>query len=192
MELNNLRDNKGARKNSIRRGRGIGSGKGGHTVGMGQKGQKSRSGVAINGHEGGQTSLFKRLPKRGFTSLNKTRYATVNLGILQDFVDRKKIKDGAKLDAKALKEIGVISKLQDGVKLLAQGELKAKLSLEVQKASASAVKAIEKAGGSVTIVALPKKEAKTEEVKAPAKKTVAKKPAAKKAPAKKATKKETK
>ena len=185
MKLNELKDNKGARKNSIRRGRGIGSGKGGHTVGMGQKGQKSRSGVSIGGHEGGQTAMYRRLPKRGFTSLNRVKYAVVNLTVLQDFVDRKKIKDGAKLDAKALMEAGIVNKLESGVKILAKGKLKAKLTLEVQKASASAIKAVEKAGGSITIVDLPKTEDKKDDAKkAPAKR--GKKAVAKKAPAKNA------
>lgn len=162
MKLNQLNDNKGARKSAIRRGRGIGSGKGGHTVGMGQKGQKSRSGVAIKGYEGGQTAMYRRLPKRGFTSLNRTTYAVVNLTVLQDFVDRKKIKEGAKLDAAALMAAGIVTKLESGVKILAKGSLKAKLTLEVQKASAAAIKAVEKAGGTITIVELPKAEAKKE------------------------------
>ena len=190
MKLNQLSDNAGARKNPIRRGRGIGSGKGGHTVGMGQKGQKSRSGVSINGHEGGQTAMYRRLPKRGFTSMNRVSYAVVNLTVLQDFVDRKVIKEGSKLDSAALQAAGIVNKMESGVKILAKGSLKAKLTLEVQKASAAAIKAVEKAGGTITIVDLPKKEvAKKEEAKKPA----AKKPAAKKAPAKKApAKKETK
>ncbi|MCT4574726.1 MAG: 50S ribosomal protein L15 [Alphaproteobacteria bacterium] len=166
MRLNELRDNQGARKNRTRIGRGIGSGKGGHTVGKGQKGQKSRSGVSINGFEGGQTNMFRRLAKRGFSPINRTRYAVVNLTVLQDFVDRKKIKDGAKLDAKALKEAGIINKLENGgVKILAKGELKAKLTLEVQKASEAAVKAVEKAGGKITIVELPKAKTEKEEAK---------------------------
>jgi large subunit ribosomal protein L15 len=192
MKLNELKDNAGARQNSIRRGRGIGSGKGGHTVGMGQKGQKSRSGVSIGGHEGGQTAMYRRLPKRGFTSLNRVTYALVNLTVLQDFVDRKKIKEGSVLDAAALQAAGIVNKMESGVKILAKGELKAKLTLEVQKASAAAITAVEKAGGTIKIVELPKKEATKEEAKPAAKKAPAKKPAAKKDPAKAVAKKETK
>ena len=148
MKLNELTDNKGARKGRMRVGRGIGSGKG-KTAGRGQKGQKARSGVAINGFEGGQMPLHMRIPKRGFNNIFGTDYAIVNLGMIQKLVDAGKLDVKAVVDHAALKAAGVARGGKDGVRLLAKGELKAKLSFEVAGASASAVAAVEKTGGSV-------------------------------------------
>ena len=148
MKLNELTDNKGARKGRMRVGRGIGSGKG-KTAGRGQKGQKARSGVAINGFEGGQMPLHMRIPKRGFNNIFGTDYAIVNLGMIQKLVDAKKLDAKKPVDHAALKAAGVASGAKDGVRLLAKGELTAKLNFEVAGASASAVAAVEKAGGSV-------------------------------------------
>ncbi len=148
MKLNDLRDNDGARKGRMRVGRGIGSGKG-KTAGRGQKGQKARSGVAINGFEGGQMPLHMRIPKRGFNNIFGTDYAIVNLGMIQKLVDAKKIDAKAVVDHAALKAAGVARGGKDGVRLLAKGELTAKLTFEVAGASAAAVAAVEKAGGSV-------------------------------------------
>ncbi|NJS15801.1 MAG: 50S ribosomal protein L15 [Sphingopyxis sp.] len=148
MKLNDLRDNDGARKGRMRVGRGIGSGKG-KTAGRGQKGQKARSGVAINGFEGGQMPLHMRIPKRGFNNIFGTDYAIVNLGMIQKLVDAKKLDAKAVIDHAALKAAGVARGGKDGVRLLAKGALTAKLNFEVAGASASAVAAVEKAGGSV-------------------------------------------
>ena len=148
MKLNEIRDNEGAHKKRMRVGRGPGSGKG-KTAGRGVKGQKSRSGVAIGGFEGGQMPLYMRMPKRGFNNPNALKLAEVNLWRLQDAID------GGKLDAKsdikgdALVAAGVIRRVKDGVRLLGTGEIKGKLNLIVWSASAGAIKAIEAAGGSV-------------------------------------------
>ena len=152
IKLNDLRDNNGARKGRMRVGRGIGSGKG-KTGGRGQKGQKSRSGVAINGFEGGQMPLHMRIPKRGFNNIFAKDYAIVNLGQVQKLVDAKKLDPKATVDHAALKAAGVARGGKDGVKILGVGELKTKLAFEVAGASKSAVEAIEKAGGSVKILA---------------------------------------
>ncbi|MEQ8265760.1 MAG: 50S ribosomal protein L15 [Parvibaculum sp.] len=160
MKLNEIRDNEGARKSRIRVGRGIGSGKG-KTGGRGVKGQKSRTGVAIKGYEGGQMPIHMRLPKRGFKNLFRLDYNAVNLGRVQAAVDAGKLDKGAKVDAAALVAAGVIRRPKDGVRLLAQGELKAKLDFEVAGVSAGAKEAVEKAGGSVTVVA-PKAKAAAE------------------------------
>lgn len=152
MKLNELSDNKGARKNRIRVGRGIGSGKG-KTGGRGVKGQKSRSGVSgIRAYEGGQMPLYMRLPKRGFNKPNRAAYVEVNVGRLQAAIDAGKLDSGQKIDAAALVEAGVVRRAKDGVRLLGVGELKTKLDLVVAHASAGAKAAVEKAGGSVTIV----------------------------------------
>ena len=148
MKLNELNDNGGARKGRMRVGRGIGSGKG-KTAGRGQKGQKARSGVAINGFEGGQMPLHMRIPKRGFNNIFGTDYAIVNLGMVQKLVDAGKLDAKAVIDHAALKAAGVARGGKDGVRLLAKGELTAKLNFDVAGASASAVAAVEKAGGSV-------------------------------------------
>lgn len=152
MKLNELKDNEGARKSRMRVGRGIGSGKG-KTGGRGQKGQKSRSGVSIAGFEGGQMPLHMRVPKRGFNNIFAKEFAEVNLGRLQKAVEAGKIAAGAELDYTALREAGVVGKAKDGVRLLAKGELKTALKLKVAGASKAAVEAVEKAGGSVEIVA---------------------------------------
>lgn len=152
MKLNELKDNEGARKGRMRVGRGIGSGKG-KTAGRGQKGQTSRSGVALAGFEGGQMPLHMRIPKRGFKNIFRKDFAEVNLGRLQKAVDAGKIAAGAELDAAALLAAGVAGKAKDGVRLLAKGELKTALKLKVAGASKAAIEAVEKAGGSVEIVA---------------------------------------
>ncbi|WP_419913450.1 50S ribosomal protein L15 [Hoeflea sp.] len=151
MKLNEIRDNVGAKHNRKRVGRGIGSGKG-KTAGRGVKGQKSRSGVAIKGFEGGQMPIYRRLPKRGFVNIFKKDYNIVSLGRLQAAVDAKKLDAKKTVDAAALLEAGVIRREKDGVRVLSDGELKAKLKLEVSGASKSAVEKIEKAGGSITVV----------------------------------------
>lgn len=152
MKLNQLTDNQGARKNPIRVGRGIGSGKG-KTGGRGGKGQTARSGVAINGFEGGQMPLFRRLPKKGFNNIFRLDFVVVNVGTLQQAVDDKRIDAGKPVTAKALKEAGIISRTLDGIRLLNKGELKSKLTIEVAGASKTAVAAVEKAGGSVVVKA---------------------------------------
>ncbi|MDT7934594.1 MAG: 50S ribosomal protein L15 [Sphingomonadaceae bacterium] len=149
MELNEIKDNPGARKRRMRVGRGIGSGKG-KTCGRGQKGQKSRSGVAINGFEGGQMPLHMRLPKRGFNQPNRREYAEVNLGALQRAVDSGKLEAGGSYDAAALVDAGVLSHARDGVRLLAKGELTVALNLTLAGASAAARRAIEALGGTLT------------------------------------------
>ena len=151
MKLNELSDNKGARKKRIRVGRGTGSGKG-KTGGRGVKGQKSRSGVSgIRAYEGGQMPLYMRLPKRGFNKPNAAKYAEVNIGRLQAAVDAGKLDAAKTVDGAALVEAGVVRRLRDGVRLLGSGELTAKLTIEVAHASAGAKAAVEKAGGSVTV-----------------------------------------
>jgi large subunit ribosomal protein L15 len=208
MRLNELRDNPGATKARKRIGRGPGSGKG-KTAGRGHKGQKSRSGVAIKGFEGGQMPIHRRLAKRGFTNIFKKDLNEVNLGRIQSAVDKKSLDPKKTVTVEALLAAGIIRRARDGVRVLGKGEIKTKLSFEVTGVSTGAQKAIEKAGGSVTLVPMPKRapkekaapvEAKTvtkteapakaEEAKVPVKKsakTPAKKPAAAKkaAPAKK-------
>lgn len=152
MKINDLRDNKGARKNRTRVGRGIGSGLG-KTAGRGQKGQGSRSGVAINGFEGGQMPLHMRLPKRGFNNLFAKDYAIVNIGTLQRAVDEKKLDAKAALGEAELLAAGLVRKSKHGVSLLGKGELKTKLTLTVARASKGALAAVEKAGGKVTTTA---------------------------------------
>ena len=152
MKLNEIRDNPGARKLRMRVGRGIGSGKG-KTAGRGQKGQKSRSGVSVFGFEGGQMPLHMRLPKRGFNNIFAKDYAEVNLGAIQKLIDAAKLDSKGTLDHDALKAAGLARGGKDGVRLLGKGELKAKLALRVAGASKGAREAVEKAGGSVEIVA---------------------------------------
>ena len=148
MKLNEIKDNEGASKDRIRVGRGIGSGKG-KTGGRGVKGQKARSGVAINGFEGGQMPIYRRLPKRGFNNIFKSEYATVSLGRIQTAIDAKKLDPKATIDAAALKAAGVIRRAKDGVRVLSDGELTSKVTLEVAGASKTAVEKIGKAGGSI-------------------------------------------
>ena len=148
MKLNEIRDNEGAHKKRMRVGRGQGSGKG-KTAGRGVKGQKSRSGVAIGGFEGGQMPLYMRMPKRGFNNANALKLAEVNLWRLQDAVDAKKLDIKGEIKGDALVAAGVIRRVKDGVRILGTGEIKSKLNLVVWSASAGAVKAIEAAGGTV-------------------------------------------
>jgi large subunit ribosomal protein L15 len=153
MKLNEIRDNDGARKSRMRVGRGIGSGKG-KTSGRGQKGQTSRSGVSINGFEGGQMPLHMRLPKRGFNNIFGKDFAEVNLGMIQKLVDAKTLDAKAVIDHAALKAAGVGRGGKDGVRILGKGEFSAKLSFNVAGVSAGARAAIEKAGGTVEVIAV--------------------------------------
>ena len=164
MKLNQLSGRPGAKPARKRVGRGIGSGKG-RTTGRGHKGQKSRSGVAIKGFEGGQMPLHRRLPKRGFHNLFRKHYAILNLGRLQAAIDRGKLDSIRTLTVPMLQEAGLIGRARDGVRLLAKGNLKSKLTIEVSGASKNAVAAVEKAGGKVVIVSnetRDKTEAKAE------------------------------
>ena len=158
MKLNDIRDNDGARKERMRVGRGIGSGKG-KTAGRGQKGQKSRSGVAIKGFEGGQMPLHMRLPKRGFNNPFGKDYAEVNIGMVQKFIDAKKLDAKAVLDHETLQAAGLARGGKDGVRLLGKGELKTKVTFKVAGASKGAIEAVEKAGGKVEVIPAAKPEA---------------------------------
>ena len=151
MKLNEIKDADGATKSRKRVGRGIGSGSG-KTAGRGVKGQKARSGVAINGFEGGQMPIYRRLPKRGFTNIFSSDFNVVSLGRIQAAVDAGKLDAKNTVDAEALKAAGVIRRVKDGVRVLADGDLKAKLKLEVAGASKSALEKIEKAGGSAKLL----------------------------------------
>jgi len=163
MKLNEIRDNPGAHYRAKRVGRGIGSGKG-KTSGRGGKGQTARSGVAINGFEGGQTPLHRRLPKRGFNNkIFQKDYKVVNLGRLQQALDAKRLVAGDTIDGKALVVAGVLRRAGDGVRLLAKGELKTAITIEVAGASQAAIAAVEKAGGKVV---LPEGAAKAAEASA--------------------------
>ncbi len=157
MKLSDLKDKPGARKARRRLGRGIGSGKG-KTGGRGVKGQKSRAGVAVKGFEGGQMPLHRRLPKRGFNNIFAIALNEVNLDRIQAAIDAGKLDAAAPIDVEALVKAGVLRRAKAGVRILGRGELKAKASFSVHGASKSAVAAIEKAGGSVTILA-PKADA---------------------------------
>src|SRR5688572_20521371 len=148
--LNELRDNPGANKLRTRVGRGIGSGKG-KTCGRGGKGQTARTGVAINGFEGGQMPIHRRLPKRGFSNIFRTEYAVINTGDLQRFVESKRLKADAQVTAESLRELGILKGTLP-LKLLAKGEIKSKLKISVDKASKAAIALVEKAGGSVTVL----------------------------------------
>ena len=150
MKLNELRDNEGARHRKIRVGRGIGSGKG-KTGGRGQKGQKSREGVSIAGFEGGQMPIYRRLPKRGFKNIFAKDFNIVSLARIQVAIDAKKLDAKETVNAEALVKAGVIRRVKDGVRLLADGELKAKVAFDVAGASKAALEKIEKAGGSVKL-----------------------------------------
>lgn len=179
MRLNDIKDNPGARKHRVRIGRGIGSGVG-KTGGRGGKGQTARTGVAIGGFEGGQMPLHRRLPKRGFNKWNRKIWNEINVGALQKAVDEGKLKAGQTVDVTALVDAGILRRPKDGLRLLGTGEIKAKLALTVNHASASAKAAVEKAGGSVSVIevkVLAADEAKRQ--KSAAKKGgTAKKPAA--------------
>ena len=152
MKLNELRDNPGAAKKQKRVARGPGSGKG-KTAGRGIKGQKSRSGVAINAYEGGQMPLYQRLPKRGFNKPNRKEFAVVNLGLIQRFVDAGKLDAGNPIDEAALVASGLVRRRRDGIRVLGKGEVTAALTLSVTGASQSAVDAVAKAGGTLTVTA---------------------------------------
>jgi large subunit ribosomal protein L15 len=150
MKLNELRDNPGSHKVSKRLGRGIGSGKG-KTGGRGVKGQKARSGVSINGFEGGQMPLHMRIPKRGFNNPSALKFAEINLDTLQTAIDAGKLKPADTITAKGLVEAGILRRARDGVRLLGRGALKHAVTLEVAGASKSAIEAVEKAGGKITV-----------------------------------------
>lgn len=154
MKLNELTDNEGARVRRVRVGRGIGSGVG-KTAGRGQKGQKSRSGVAIKGFEGGQVPLHRRMPKRGFNNIFARDMSHVNLGRLQKAVDAGKVKAGDTLDSAQLQALGLAARAADGVRVLAKGTLTVALTLKVEGASKTAIEAVEKAGGKIEIVGAP-------------------------------------
>jgi large subunit ribosomal protein L15 len=190
MRLNEISDRPGATKAKKRLGRGLGSGLG-KTSGRGQNGQKARSGVAIKGFEGGQMPLHRRLPKRGFNNIFAKDFNEVNLGRVQSAIDAGKLDAKSPITVDALLAAGLIRRVRDGVRLLGQGELKTKLAFEVTGASGGAIKAVEAAGGTVTVTPLPRPAAKQagegkpkEEPKAEAKAAKPKKAAA--APAKKA------
>ncbi|QKC84048.1 MULTISPECIES: 50S ribosomal protein L15 [unclassified Mesorhizobium] len=155
MKLNDLRDKDGATHSKKRLGRGIGSGSG-KTAGRGVKGQKARSGVAINGFEGGQMPLYRRLPKRGFNNIFAKSFTVVSLARIQVAIDAKKLDAKATVTAESLVAAGVIRRVKDGVRILSDGEIKAKLAFDVAGASKAAIEKIEKAGGSVK---LPEKAA---------------------------------
>ena len=163
MRLNELNDNQGARKEAKRVGRGIGSGLG-KTSGKGQKGQKSRSGVAIKGFEGGQMPIYRRLPKRGFNNTKFAKqHAVVNLGRIQAAIDAGKLDAGQPVGPEELIAAGLARKSRDGIRLLAKGEITATLNITVAGASKSALEAVEKAGGSVTIAAAAASKAAPDE-----------------------------
>ena len=156
MKLSDIADNAGSRKKRMRVGRGIGSGKG-KQAGRGGKGQTARTGVRIKGFEGGQMPLHRRLPKRGFNNIFRVEFAEINLDRIQQAVDSKLIDVKETVNAESLVKSGVVRRAKGGIRLLGRGELKAKLNIEVHGASKSAVAAVEKAGGSVKILA-PAKE----------------------------------
>ena len=157
MNLNELRDNPGSRLKSKRLGRGIGSGKG-KTAGRGQKGAKARSGVSVNGFEGGQMPLHMRIPKRGFNNPFAKDYAEVNLGMIQKFIDAGKLDAKQVVDHAALQAAGLARGGKDGVRLLGKGEITAKVTFAVTGATKGAIAAVEKAGGSVEVAAAPTPE----------------------------------
>ncbi|WP_029013622.1 50S ribosomal protein L15 [Niveispirillum irakense] len=154
MKLNEIRENDGARKERLRIGRGIGSGKG-KTGGRGVKGQKSRSGVSIKGFEGGQMPLHRRLPKRGFSNVPFAKdYAVVNVGSIQKAIDDGRLNAGETINAEALVAAGIVRNARDGVRLLNKGTLTAKVTVDVAGASAGAIAAVEAVGGKVTVPAV--------------------------------------
>ena len=152
MKLHEIRDNAGAAKKSKRVARGPGSGKG-KTAGRGIKGQKSRSGVAIGGYEGGQMPLYRRLPKRGFNKPNRKAFAVVNLGLIEKFIGLGKLDASAPITDDILVAAGLTSRKRDGIRVLAKGEITTKVTLIVTGASAAAVEAVSKAGGTLTVAA---------------------------------------
>ena len=150
MKLNEIRNNPGSRKSKTRRGRGSSSGLG-KTSGRGVKGAKARTGTKVYGFEGGQMPLHMRMPKRGFNNIFANDFSELNLGRLQKAIDEKRIDAGAKINEEALRKAGLVHKSRDGVRLLGEGELKARLDIEVAGASASAKEAVEKAGGTIVL-----------------------------------------
>ncbi len=158
MKLNEIADNEGARRGRLRVGRGIGSGKG-KTAGRGVKGQKSRAGVAIKGFEGGQMPLHRRIPKRGFRPPHRKEWQIVNLGALQKAIDAHRLDAGKPIDSAALQAAGLFKKAADGVRLLGKGGITSKIEIKVAGASASAIAAVEKAGGKVELPPKPAAEA---------------------------------
>ena len=157
MKLSDIADNAGSRKKRMRVGRGIGSGKG-KQAGRGGKGQTARTGVRIKGFEGGQMPLHRRLPKRGFNNIFRIEYAEINLDRLQDAIDSKLVDVKDTVNAESLVKSGVVRRAKGGIRLLGRGEIKAKLVIEVHGASKSAIAAVEKAGGTVKILAPAKKD----------------------------------
>ena len=155
MELNTLKDNKGATSSLKRVGRGTGSGIG-KTSGKGHKGQKSRSGVSINGFEGGQMPIHRRLPKRGFKKYNRKTYKILNLGDIQNIIDKGKIDPNKEINNEMIISSGIFSNIKDGIRVLARGEIKNKVNIIVNGASKTAIEKVKKAGGSIKI--LQKKE----------------------------------
>ena len=158
MKLNTIRENDGATRNSKRVGRGIGSGRG-KTSGSGHKGQKARSGVSINGFEGGQMPIHRRLPKRGFNNIFRKNYVEVNLGRLQTAIDAGKLDASKPVDAAALVAAGVITKKRDGIRVLGTGVLKTKIEIHAAGASKAAAAGVEAAGGSLVMTAPAKIQA---------------------------------
>ena len=157
MKLNEIAPKHGSRKKRFRIGRGIGSGAG-KTGGRGGKGQTARSGVRIKGFEGGQMPLHRRLPKRGFNNIFRLNFVEINLDRIQQAIDAKKLDAGSVVNAESLVKSGALRRAKDGVRLLGRGEIKSKLNIEVHGASKSAVAAVEKAGGTVKILAPAKEE----------------------------------
>ena len=151
MELNTLKDNKGATSSLKRVGRGTGSGIG-KTSGKGHKGQKSRSGVSINGFEGGQMPIHRRLPKRGFKKYNRKTYKIINLGDIQNIIDKGKIDATKEINNQMIISSGIFSNIKDGIRVLARGEIKNKVNIIVNGASKTAIEKVKKAGGSITIL----------------------------------------
>jgi large subunit ribosomal protein L15 len=150
MELNDIQDNDGARKSRMRVGRGIGSGKG-KTAGRGHKGQKSRSGVAIKGFEGGQMPIHRRLPKRGFNNHTRLDFDALTLRDLQLYIDNGSLNAKETITTQHIRDAGIVPQHSDGVKLLVKGELKTKVTLDIDRASKNAIAAVEKLGGSVAV-----------------------------------------
>ena len=178
MKLNEIRDNKGARKSLMRVARGVGSGKG-RTGGRGFKGQKSRTGVAIYGFEGGQMPVYRRAPKRGFNNIFRLTFAEINLGTIQKAIDAKTLAADKEIDAVALMEAGLIKNVRDGIKLLGKGDFSAKATIKVAGATKSAIATVEKAGGKVvvepkkkTVLTKGEKKSKKEKTVKKTKKTV--------------------
>ncbi len=170
MKLNQIKDNAGSRRSAMRVGRGPGTGKG-RTCGSGMKGQKARSGVALEGFEGGQMPLHRRLPKHGFTNIFAKKYQEVTIARLQQAIDAGKIDPKKEITAEVFKASGVVRRLRDGVRLLGGGELKAKVTVHVDGATKGAVAAVEKVGGKVVIAVVTRSEdAKSKAIKTAEKK----------------------